>query len=108
NGQYSRAVATSTDGGETWSEIEHDHQLVESQVQASIVDYGNYKDKKLLLFANPGVPVGRTNMTLRASFDEGQNWSVAKLIHGGPSAYSSLARLPNGNIGLFFEAGTES
>lgn len=108
NGQYSRAVATSTDGGETWSEIDHDLQLVESQVQASIFNYGDYKDKMLMLFANPAVPVGRTHMTLRASFDEGQHWRFAKLIHGGPSAYSSLARLPNGNIGLFFEGGTES
>ncbi|HLR31428.1 MAG TPA: sialidase family protein [Fodinibius sp.] len=108
NGEYSRAVATSADGGETWSEIEHDHQLVESQVQASIFNYGDYKDKMLMLFSNPAVPVGRTHMTLRASFDEGQHWAFAKLIHGGPSAYSSLARLPNGNIGLFFEAGTDS
>lgn len=108
NGEYSRAIATSADGGETWSEIEHDHQLVESKVQASIINYGEYQNKEMILFANPAVPVGRTHMTVRASFDGTESWEVAKLIYKGPSAYSSLTRLPNGNVGLFFEAGEDN
>lgn len=108
NGKYSRAIATSTDGGGTWSNISHDYQLVESKVQASIINYGEYQGKEMILFANPAVPVGRTHMTVRASFDGAQSWKVAKLVHEGPSAYSSLARLPDGNIGLFFEAGEDN
>lgn len=107
NGEYSRAIATSTDGGDTWSDIEHDHQLVESKVQASIFRYGQYEDEEMILFSNPAVPVGRTHMTIKTSFDEGESWSNSKLVYSGQSAYSSLAKLPNGNIGLFFEAGDD-
>ena len=44
-------------------------------------------------------------MTVRASYDEGRTWPVSKLIDAGPSAYSCLTRLPNGNIGLLYERG---
>ena len=46
-------------------------------------------------------------MTLKVSFDDCKYWSISKLIYGGLSAYSCLTRLPDGNIGLFFEKGTE-
>jgi sialidase-1 len=105
NGRYARAVAVSTDGGDSWSEIDHDLQLVESKCQASIINYGRFKGKELLLFSNPAVPVGRTHMTVNASLDDGRTWSTAKLISPHQSAYSSLTRLPNGRIGLFFESG---
>ncbi|MDX1636649.1 MAG: sialidase family protein [Balneolaceae bacterium] len=106
--EHSRGRATSTDGGATWTPVTHDHQLVESRCQASIFHYGPYNGKQLVLFSSPAVPVGRTHMTIRVSVDNAQSWSYATLIHEGPSAYSSLARLPNGEVGLFFEAGDES
>lgn len=105
NDQYSRAIATSDDGGETWSEIKHDRQLVESRCQASIFRFGQYQGREMILFSNPAVAQGRTHMTLRASFDDCQSWSNSKLIHAGPSAYSCLARLPNGFVALLFEYG---
>jgi hypothetical protein len=44
-------------------------------------------------------------MTVRLSYDEGQTWPVAKTIHPGPCAYSCLAILPDGSIGLLYEGG---
>jgi sialidase-1 len=105
NDQYSRAVALSKDGGETWTGIDHDHQLVESKCQASLLHVGKYKKENLYLFSNPAVPVGRTAMTVKTSFNDCESWSNAKLIYDGPSAYSCLVKLPNGQVGLFFEAG---
>lgn len=105
NGKYSRAVSKSEDGGENWSAIGHDYQLVESKCQASILNYGNYKGKNYHLFSNPAVPIGRTHMTLKISDNDCQTWETSKLIYEGPSAYSCLVRLPNGNIGIFYEAG---
>jgi sialidase-1 len=105
NGKQSRAIAYSNDGGETWSEVMNDSQLVEPICQASFSKYGNYKGKIMYLFSNPATPTNRTNMTIKLSFDETETWSNSKLIYSGPSAYSNLARLPNGNIGLFFEMG---
>ena len=42
-------------------------------------------------------------MTVRVSYDDGNNWPVHQLINEGPSAYSCLARITNGNIGLLYE-----
>jgi len=105
NDKYCRATSLSTDGGETWSPIEHDLQLVESKCQASILNYGDYKGKNLHLFSNPAVPEGRTHMTIKSSFDDCGEWSNAKLIYSGPSAYSCLTKLRGEKTGLLFEAG---
>jgi sialidase-1 len=43
---------------------------------------------------------------MRASFNEGQTWPVSRVLHPGPSAYSDLAELPDGQIGSIFEAGS--
>ncbi len=105
NNQYSRAVALSHDGGKSWTDITHDAQLVESKCQASLLNFGEYKEKNLYLFSNPAVPVGRTAMTVKTSFDNCQSWSNSKLVYAGPSAYSCMVKLPGGKVGLFFEAG---
>ena len=34
-------------------------------------------------------------------------WPIQKWLHAGPSAYSDLAVLPNGNILCFYEQGIE-
>ena len=60
-----------------------------------------------LLFANPAAPK-RERLTVRMSDDEGATWSVGRVVHEGPSAYSSLAALPDGTIGLLFEQGDRS
>ena len=44
-------------------------------------------------------------MTICASYDEGRTWSVSNLLHAGPSAYSDLARLPDGDILCLYEGG---
>jgi sialidase-1 len=52
--------------------------------------------------------VERVKMTIRMSYDEGESWPVAKLLNDGPSAYSSLAVLPDQSIGCLYERGKES
>jgi sialidase-1 len=44
-------------------------------------------------------------MTVRLSRDGGRTWPVARLLHEGPSAYSSLAVLRDKTIGLLYERG---
>lgn len=108
NDKFSRAISISKDGGETWSEIDHDYQLVESRCQASILNYGRYEGKSYHLFSNPAVPVGRTHMTIRISDDDCQTWTTSHLLYKGPSAYSCLVRLPNDDLGIFFESGKKN
>jgi sialidase-1 len=104
-GQARRGVATSKDGGQTWSAVKDDPALVEPVCQASLIRFtlADTGGKDRLLFSNPAHEKGRKEMTVRLSYDEGQSWPVAKLIHAGPSAYSSLAALPGGDAGLVYE-----
>jgi len=119
--QGCRAASISRDGGETWSPLVHDRNLPCPICQASLIRYSwaSGGGRSCLLFSNPasaGDPVAtdrkknkgeRVRMTVRLSYDEGKTWPVAKLIHPGPSAYSCLAALPNGEIGLLYEKGKD-
>lgn len=105
NGHKCRKVAVSRDGGETWSPLQDQLQLPEPECMASIVRYSWPESvASRILFANPDSTTARTNGTIRVSFDEGKSWPVAKTIWPGSYGYSCLAALPDGNIGLLFEA----
>ena len=100
-----RMVATSTDGGTTLGPARADAQLIEPPAQASLIaipDRGRVARR--LIFANPASPV-RERMTVRLSDDEGATWPAARVLHTGPAAYSSLAALADGSIGVLFERG---
>lgn len=105
--QQARAVATSRDGGLTWSAVHHDKTLVEPICQASIRRYSlaASQGRNVILFCNPAQTKARTQMTLRASYDEGQTWPVAKVLWFGPAAYSCLAVRPDGAILCLYERG---
>ncbi len=112
-GTSCRGVATSKDGGDTWSPVYWDYSLNGCPCQACILRYSFAQSdgKDRILFANPdniGERFGildRTKLSVRLSYDEGQTWPVKKLIHAGPSSYSSMVRLPDGTICLLFEGG---
>lgn len=99
-----RIMSRSTDGGLTWSPVEFSAALIEPTCQASIIRYSWPQDatKSRLLFSNPASSK-RENMTVRLSYDEGQTWPLSKVIYPGPAAYSCLAALADGTIGLIDE-----
>lgn len=102
-----RQVAISADGGLTWQDQRFDEALIEPLCQAAIrrLRWPETERPGVILFSNPASAEQRVNLTLRASFDDGQTWPVAQVLHPGPSAYSDLAVLPNGDIACLFEAG---
>ena len=59
----------------------------------------------VLYFSNPTSWTSgyRANMTLSTSTDNGESWAVASIIDAGPAAYSALAFLPDGSLGLLYE-----
>jgi sialidase-1 len=112
---HKRAVATSNDGGSTWSELRFDETLIEPICQASLLRYDvpdasarGDRNVSRLLFSNPASTQSRSRMTVRLSTDDGQSWPIAKLLHEGPAAYSCLTVLPDGSIGCLYERGNQS
>ena len=107
--QMNRKISISNDYGESWGDIYDDKALVEPICQASILRY-SFKGygRNDLLFINPADKNKRLNMTLRLSNDLGRTWKGEFLLHEGPSAYSDITKLRNGNVGCLFEAGKNS
>jgi sialidase-1 len=104
-----RAIATSNDGGATWSRVKLDETLIEPVCQGSILRYSwpENGSRSRVLFSNPA-STKRENLTLRVSYDDGATWPVSKVIHSGPSAYSCLAVLPEKSIACLFECSEKS
>ncbi len=104
-----RQVSVSDDGGNTWQDQHFDPALIEPICEAAVERLGgrSERDRGVVLFLNPAHQEARLNMTLRASYDEGQSWPDARVLYQGPSAYSDLAVLPNGLIGCLYEAGQQ-
>lgn len=105
--QRQRQQAVSEDGGLTWSGQRHVPELIEPVCQASL-RYAGDEASGILLFSNPASSVKRCKLTIRASFDDGETWPRARLLEPGPSAYSCLAVLPDGSIGILYETGAKS
>ncbi len=104
-----RAKAISRDGGETWPDRFYETPLIEPVCQASMIAYQPPDQTKiLLLFSNPASRTERINMTIRASFDDGLTWPLAKTIFPGKSAYSCLVTTADGRIGCLLEAGKKN
>ena len=105
NGGKKRWVHISSDQGQSW-DSRPEPALIDPGCNGSIIRYTSVKsgsDKNRLLFSNAKQKKGRTHLTVRISYDEGESWSEGKCIYPGGSAYSSLTILDNGDIGLVFE-----
>jgi sialidase-1 len=76
--------------------------LIDPWVNADIL---RYDAQKAILFSNPADAKQRMRLTLRASFDQARTWPIARVVHEGPAAYSTMAPLPDGTIGLLYERG---
>lgn len=98
-----RIVGWSADDGDSFGLTRVDTTLVDPVCQGSTLRLGDGR----LLFANPAGG-GRSALTVRVSGDDGQTWIVTDVVHEGPSAYSDLCALPDGQVGLFYECGDAS
>lgn len=98
-GNRKRKIAFSDDGGQTWSAVEDEKQLLEPECQGSLLRY--YENT--ILFCNPRHRTRRRRGTIYASLDDGKTWPHRRTIYKEGFAYSSLVALPDGKVGVLFE-----
>ena len=97
NSNDSRYSHISKDNGQTWATYKN-KDLQDPGCNASLVKYD-----ELLLFTNAFDSKYRKNLSLSISKDQGRTWAKNQTIYTGESAYSSMTKLKNGDIGVFFE-----
>ena len=109
NGSGYRYVHRSTDQGKTWVSAKETN-LPDPGCNAEPLVYTSQKDgyaKDRLLFVNSHSQKGRKNLVLSISYDHGRTWAHKKCLEKGPAAYSAITACKNGDIGIFFENGTQ-
>ena len=99
---HTRAIAFSHDGGITFGPVTHNEALIDPVCNAAITRY-----KNLLLFTN-AASTKRENLTLKTSRDQGNTWTVNKVLHPGPAAYSTLLVLRDHSLAILYENGETS
>ena len=103
-GEY-RQVSVSSDGGLKWSNMRLDTGLPGIACQGSLLQYRSPESKKVLILqASPSDKKVRDQGMVRMSDNDGRTWKYARLITPGFFAYSCMTRLPDGEIGLLYEA----
>ncbi len=107
DGQNGRSVAVTTDFGKTW--IEHSTSrkaLQESGCMASLISFNHPEKGILLFFSNPNTTKGRTNMTIKTSFDQGMTWpkvNQLELYEDEGYGYSCMTVIDDNHIGILYE-----
>ncbi len=105
-GAGTRRVATSDDGGKSWSEVKGHPELPCTGCQNGLTRY-SFKDdqergrKSRILFTAPSTR--RENGIIKMSYDNGKTWPVAKDFGKGQFAYSAVCPLEPGYFGVIFE-----
>jgi sialidase-1 len=89
------------DGGATWSACVYDTALTEPICQGALLCY----NPSTILFTNPSHHKARKQLSLSISYDYCQTWNKKILLHKGPSAYSDIALLVNGDVLCLYETG---
>ncbi len=103
-----RLIAESRDGGLTYGALREDRQLIDPANNAAIVRVDAIAKRgspDRLLFSNTADATDRRRLTVRLSCDGGRTWPMSRVLVEGPAAYSTLAMLPGGDIGVLFERG---
>jgi sialidase-1 len=99
-----RYVATSDDGGSTWSQLFRERQLEGPDTAAGLLRYSGLGDgdKSRILFSYPSRP-NRERGVIYLSYDDGATWPISKVLRPDRFSYSCLARLADGRIACVFD-----
>lgn len=102
-----RWLTTSSDGGRTWSTARPGEKV--TPVCCAIERYPapvGSAGRTRILWTGPKGP-DRANLVVRVSSDDGLALPHERVIATGPAAYSDLAVLKDGTVGVLWERGVE-
>ncbi len=102
NGTGKRHTHRTYNEGANWISQAED-ALPDPGCNAGLIVYPMEDRQEALLFSNVADSSERQNLTLSISFDGGQSWHTRQSIWQGAAAYSDIAILPDGSLGLVFE-----
>jgi len=110
SGSNGRAVSVTSDLGQTWTKHPSSNSLLpEPNCMASLIaadmDIGG-TIRKVLFFSNPDNRNTRTNMTIKASLDEGISWPEEyrlEIYEPEGFGYSCLSMVDEKTIGIVYE-----
>jgi hypothetical protein len=98
-----RAVAVTSNLGETWEKHSSDHgALPEPTCMASLIRHDD-----LLLFSNPNNRSQRSRITIQSSLDWGKSWPEKNRVlldERKGRGYSSLVMIDDKTVGILFES----
>lgn len=102
-----RKYRISSDLGATWGAQSSWSEINDSRCNGDFVRYSSTTsgdNMNILLHTIPANTTStRQNLTVFASQDEAATWPVKKTIFPGLAQYSSITRLSDGTIGLYYE-----
>ncbi len=102
-----RWLATSSDGGQTWSKLRPGETVspVACAIERCTLKSAG-ADRNRIVWSGPKGP-GRANLVVRTSYDEGQTFTNERLISSNRAAYSDLTILKDGTVGILWERGAK-
>jgi sialidase-1 len=100
-----RLLATSDDGGRTWSKPRPGEAVtpVACAIERLMLRAAGDEQNRII-WTGPKGP-GRKTLVARISDDEGQTFPTERLIADEPAAYSDLTLLADKSVGVFWERG---
>lgn len=97
-----RGFNVGSETGTQWGTQHVSTQLTGAACNADIVAY----DKDLMVHSLLINPKPRKDLRIYSSTDQGATWQERLLIQPGDAAYSTMVRLPNGDLAILYEDGT--
>ena len=88
---YCRAKAYSHSGYDNWKQYAPDYTLPDPQCFGSVSAYNDGMHPYTLIFANCADKKSRTNVTVRASIDDGKTYPISRLIDTERGGYVEVA-----------------
>ncbi|MDR6434946.1 sialidase-1 [Paenarthrobacter nicotinovorans] len=106
-----RLWSISENGGQSWSPLQPVEDLPDPSDNGSLTRFDGRPGVSLpesgtsgwLMASNNQDPQLRRNTVLSLSVDNGATWPAKLVVCPGSSAYSTVTRLPDGNVGVLYE-----